>query len=618
MSLRKERFHRTGMSNIDFRSKRDKDAIDFYQPWTTANQYGTMGNANCTRPFSDHKKVFGVTALINTQKYIASDIPDPRFYKSAKYYKANKLSMLKRNIFTNDRVGQLDETYKGKERYTGDSMMIADITKQRRRKKLKFTFEDHEHKQKQIRGQIIKDKGNKNKEAIQETQLVKVEVPNTLDGIVDIKKVKEIRLALRRRYANRSNFRKIFKDWDITSQGEISIYDAHLMINKLSIPINYNETRVLIASANHRGTESLNMEEFMHLIFNDNNALNVDLTKMEYKDEDLYNEMQQEGLKVTMVNNIREMSKTQDINYFKEFIRVRLPQFVKYVSECGGENGLCDYDTFMKVVDRFQLGTKLRKEPVLRAFYDMFTNENDLLDLNKVSDNVLEHTNKTYFSEKKDEILSQAKDDITRRETELTETLTSNADGHTYNKQKAKDLQIQLEHKYEMKQQQQQEEMKYLTEVNGSVPSTAFVNKMFDKRKEHYNTLNDVESKFDSMCMIKENQRKTRFGANPTFRDTGVTTMYGDNCYGNYNVNEIERFKHKADSVDIANEDKDNRMKLRNSIIERKRKVFDTVRMNYYWRDYLIEEKDRYTQLQMAKLKYGYEDKFRIRNKIVE
>ena len=169
-----------------------------------------------------------------------------------------------------------------------------------------------------------------------------------------------------------------------------------------------------------------------------------------------------------------------------------------------------------------------------------------------------------------------------------------------------------------MKQQQQKEEMKYLTEVNNSVPSTAFVNKMFDKRKEHYNTLNDVESKFDSMCMIKENQRKTRFGANPTFRDTGVTTMYGDNCYGNYNVNEIERFKHKADSIDIANEDKDNRMKLRNSIIERKRKVLDNVRTNYYWRDYLIEEKDRYTQLQMAKLKYGYEDKFRIRNKIVE
>jgi hypothetical protein len=94
--------------------------------------------------------------------------------------------------------------------------------------------------------------------------------------------------------------------------------------------------------------------------------------------------------------------------------------------------------------------------------------------------------------------------------------------------------------------------------------------------------------------------------------------MYGDNCYGNYNVNEIERFKHKADSIDIANEDKDNRMKLRNSIIERKRKVFDNVRTNYYWRDYLIEEKDRYTQLQMAKLKYDYEDKFRIRNKIVE
>lgn len=88
-------------------------------------------------------------------------------------------------------------------------------------------------------------------------------------------KLKEIRLALRRRYAPRTNYRKIFKEWDTGNLGEISVYDAHNMINKLSIPINIDETRALVSSSNTRGTESLDMQEFMHLIFNDNEELNL-------------------------------------------------------------------------------------------------------------------------------------------------------------------------------------------------------------------------------------------------------------------------------------------------------------------------------------------------------
>ena len=77
------------------------------------------------------------------------------------------------------------------------------------------------------------------------------------------------------------------------------------MINNLSIPINYNETRALIASSNTRGTETLNLEEFMHLIFSDNPALDVDLTKLKFKDEKLYTEgAQVENLKKNMKMNI--------------------------------------------------------------------------------------------------------------------------------------------------------------------------------------------------------------------------------------------------------------------------------------------------------------------------
>jgi hypothetical protein len=47
------------------------------------------------------------------------------------------------------------------------------------------------------------------------------------------------------------------------------------MINDLSIPINIDETRALISSSNKRKSENLNVEEFMHLIFNENDEFNL-------------------------------------------------------------------------------------------------------------------------------------------------------------------------------------------------------------------------------------------------------------------------------------------------------------------------------------------------------
>jgi len=52
------------------------------------------------------------------------------------------------------------------------------------------------------------------------------------------------------------------------------------MINKLSIPINIDETRALISSSNKRGTETLDLQEFLHLIFNDNDELNLKVSKI--------------------------------------------------------------------------------------------------------------------------------------------------------------------------------------------------------------------------------------------------------------------------------------------------------------------------------------------------
>lgn len=101
-------------------------------------------------------------------------------------------------------------------------------------------------------------------------------IAETAENKIDVKKVNDIRLALRKRYAYRINFRKIFKDWDRNDKGEISIFDAKDMINRFGIPINFNETRALFLSCSTRNTETLNMQEFMNLISSDNEALKFD------------------------------------------------------------------------------------------------------------------------------------------------------------------------------------------------------------------------------------------------------------------------------------------------------------------------------------------------------
>lgn len=52
------------------------------------------------------------------------------------------------------------------------------------------------------------------------------------------------------------------------------------MLKRFGINVNLDEARVLVASADHDRSNDLNLDEFLELIFTDNEALNVDLTKI--------------------------------------------------------------------------------------------------------------------------------------------------------------------------------------------------------------------------------------------------------------------------------------------------------------------------------------------------
>lgn len=116
--------------------------------------------------------------------------------------------------------------------------------------------------------------------------MVGLENKNTLEGKVDIEKVRDIRRAIRRRYANRKNFQKIFNLWDEDSNGAVSVKNLYNMIHRLGININIDEARVLLASADMDGSNDLGLDEFLDLIFNDKDALNVNLKALPALTED--------------------------------------------------------------------------------------------------------------------------------------------------------------------------------------------------------------------------------------------------------------------------------------------------------------------------------------------
>ena len=219
MSLRRARTHRIGISNIDFRSKRDEENLRIFEPWQAPKDVGTMGYKNYTNPLKIARNLLGPSQRINTHKDIVNDYPDPRYYTTAQFYKKNNIKLNTKSFKNIDRVNNLEETFKGKDVFNGDSMNIPEILRQRKGKTIDskniinklYSFGPEEKKERiKKEEKLTKYKKRINKNVIQETQLVKKNVPHTMDRIINIKKIKEIRKALRRRYGNRKNINKIF------------------------------------------------------------------------------------------------------------------------------------------------------------------------------------------------------------------------------------------------------------------------------------------------------------------------------------------------------------------------------------------------------------------------
>lgn len=265
------------------------------------------------------------------------------------------------------------------------------------------------------------------------------------------------------------------------------------MLNKLGIPTNYDETLALIASSNKRDSESINLEEFMHLIFSDNNAVDIDLNKINFKNEKVYVEGEHiEKLKRRMRDSVVETSKTNELNYVKEYLRIRIPGLAKLFNEFAVEDGLCNYDSLSNVIRRFPLPEKYKSTPILDAIYSQYScKESNLMDYKKFIYDIVNSTDTNYFFNFKDQYLNKIKEKI---EANTQHIIDSNGAFNTDREKKTSsrsdlDKAMPTIHKVEKDEDR---------EINNCVPSTEFINKVFANKETYFSKHKEIEKEFSS------------------------------------------------------------------------------------------------------------------------
>ena len=611
-----------GFSNIDFRSKGEFENVKLYEPWKIPKDFGTMGKSNYHLSYTNAKKIFSVSKNLNKFKNIVQDSPDPKFYKTAMYYKKNRITPNTIQDFYNERIAQLDEIDIGKEKYIGDSMMISDIYRYRNQRKnqINSPIRNLINKQKDL-NRFKKPKELQNKSAKLETQLVKLDVNETLDDKINLEKIQEIRFALRRRYANRTDIRKIFKEWDINCMGEITLYSAHDMINRLNIPINYNETRALIASSNTRGTETLNLEEFIHLIFSDNEALQIDLDKLKYKDEKLYKEgMEAENIKNNMKKSILEINKTNEILFIKHQVHSRTTIINNAAHKNNINKDKCSKNDFIKLMRSLKFPEKYYRDILIDSLYNSYINKDDnSMNVNKFIDDCLKLNEDNNFMDFKEKNLKFFEKKIKKQKKEKDKTIQDLLSEKNSRLKLADDLINQIEEKKKYKKKLEMEENNKLKEVINPQPSTEFINKVYKDHFKMFKKLNEVEDKFSTKPnSTKKDKPKTRFNGNPAHKDTFY--MINQDPRGSSFITEKDRFNITTmnELTDFIRKEREQK-KIKDKAKLKKINFYETMREDACKRmEKIFEQKDLSCQNKRSIRQYNYELLNRIRNEFIE
>ena len=386
MSLKVRRFHFSGISNLDFRTKGDIDRIKFYEPFHESKTFGTQGLSNYKLPSPVHNELFSPTKGLNEGKFVKNEMPNPKIYETALFYKNNHIKIKPKIFLRVQRSKQLDTSeYSGGQEYNGDSMMISEINKKRKEIKIKEKLE-RENIKKRFNGNMYEDmkfnKINDNNKGLYlsstDKKIQKSKSDICLDKKINKERLNMIKNKLFNRLKTHNDTKGIFIKWqnDYLNNTELSLYDLHKIINDLGIPITYNETFALISSANKRNTDKLNYDEFKNLFLQNDNNIDIDLSKIPFRKETLFKEKQkeEEQNKMKQYKNIA-IQKSESFLKLKRLTRNNYPNFLQAMSKSSNNvnsDGNCNLPTFKKIIKNMKIPDKCKNDEVIDTIYDKY------------------------------------------------------------------------------------------------------------------------------------------------------------------------------------------------------------------------------------------------------
>ena len=339
MSLKKPRIHITGISNIDYKSKNEIEKI-----FNNFNNYKKQPDKN-NEPLDPDQIVH---------------------YKSPRPKKPNMYNV----------------SLKEAQEQSGDSLLYADTYNLRRELRLKRLEENVSKKIKLNALSKVYNSSQKIDLNFQKTE------QNKQNKETDEKRLKKLRKKVQEKLIPHKNIQNIFISWqkNYLKNNELSVYELHKRINDLGIPISYNEAIGLISLANKRNSNSLNLDEFKNLFFDDSNDINdtknissikiptnTDIKKIEND----YQKEQNNKYKKYINNKIFE---NHNFNILESMLHIKNSNFVNSMNELNNKdnnkNGLCDFQTFKNVLDTLRIPEKYKNIYIAKSIFNEFKEEN--------------------------------------------------------------------------------------------------------------------------------------------------------------------------------------------------------------------------------------------------
>ena len=509
-------------------------------------------------------------------------------------------------------------------------MMIADIVKKRKNLKMEKINKIYEKRKLfssaenifKNKNNLLKNNSEEEKKFNQELSPINKEKEiniinekekenNKFLKEVDLNKIKKIRDLLRKRYSVKTNCFNIYRIWSEYSGREINLIQVHNMINKFGIPINYNETKALIASVNDRGTDNLNLNEFTNLIFNDNNTFNVNGKNLEYKDEYFYKTIDEnkDYDKLNLISNYKYSKNelNQNINYLENFIKLKAGKLSKIFRDDGIDQTNIVYNTFVDSLRKCSLPEKFFDENIIKGLMGKYLNENNKENINfqKLFQTCLTKSNRNKskndfykiqneYVELLGQKLKKCKSEIFNGKTKIK--TFEQKEEYIDNKLKEKDKNcIDINKKYDFPKD---------NEINSMQPSTQYLNKIYSRNEEYKKKLDEIEKSFIPFPSLNSNNSINKTKSNRNLI-TSINIFKPDISSSMY-INESERFKVKSlnDKIDFLLHEKNKNKLIHESRQEKIRSNSKKIEENI--KNLEMEEKQKIIAQQMNKIQRIY------------